>query len=48
MDEVLYPVVRLFSGTTAPNSILMQDNARPHTAGIAMAYLDQDGLEVME
>lgn len=47
-DEVLHPIVRPFAGAVGPDFILMQDNARPHTARVVMAYLDQEGINVME
>lgn len=47
-DEVLHPVVRPFAGALGPDFVLMQDNARPHTARVVQAYLDQEGINTME
>jgi transposase len=47
-DEILEPIVRPFAGAIGEGFILMQDNARPHTARISMEYLDQEGIDVME
>lgn len=47
-DDILAPIVRPFAGAIGVDFILMQDNARPHTARIAMDYLNQEGIEVMD
>ena len=41
-DEILDPIVRPFAGAIGNNFILMQDNARPHTARLTMDYLYHD------
>lgn len=47
-DEVLAPVVVPYAGAVGENFIFMHDNARPHTARLTTAYLEQEGIEVME
>ncbi len=47
-DAVLEPVVRPFAGTLGQDFVLMHDNARPHTARVVQAYLEQEGIDVME
>ncbi len=47
-DEVLRPIVRPFAGAIGPDFVLMQDNAHPLTVCVAMAYLDQEGIEVLD
>ncbi len=47
-DEVLEPVVRPFVGALGQDFVLMHDNARPHTASVVQAYLEQEGIDVME
>ena len=44
-DNVLEPIVRPFAGAVSQNFILMQDNARPHTARIC---LDNEGIAVLD
>ncbi len=46
-DEVLEPVVRPFAGALGQDFVLMHDNARPHTARVVQAYLEQEGIDVM-
>ena len=45
-DEILDPIVRPFAGAIGNNFILMQDNARPHTA--RLTYLYHEGIDVMD
>ena len=47
-DEILDPIVRPFAGAIGDNFILMQDNARPHTARVCMDYLNRETIEVMD
>ena len=47
-DDILAPIVRPFAGAVGDNFILMQDNARPHTARLVTDYLNQEGIEVMD
>ncbi len=47
-SEVLGPIVRPYAGAVGEGFVLMHDNARPHTARICTAYLDQQGFEVMD
>ncbi len=47
-DEVVEPVVRPFAGALGQDFVLMHDNARSHTARVVQAYLEQEGIDVME
>ncbi len=47
-DEVLEPVIRPFAGALGQVVVLMHDNARPHTARVVQANLEQEGIDVME
>ena len=47
-DEVLHPHVRPFAGAMGQDFILMQDNARAHTARLCRDYLEEQGIEVMD
>lgn len=48
IDDVLQPHVIPYAGAVGPDFILMQDNARPHTARITQQFLDREGIEVLE
>ena len=37
-----------FAGALGQDFVLMHDNARPHTARVVQAYLEQEGIDVME
>ncbi len=47
-DEVPEPVVRPFARALGQDFVLMHDNARPHTVRVVQAYLEQEGIDVME
>ena len=47
-DDILDPIVRPFAGAVGSGFILVQDNARPHTARLSMQYLEDEGIEVMD
>ncbi|GFW17408.1 transposable element Tcb2 transposase [Trichonephila clavipes] len=47
-DEILDPYVRPYAAAIGNDFILMNDNARPHRAGIFEEYLEDHGLERME
>ena len=47
-DEVLDPIVRLYAAAGGPAFILMDDNARPHTAALVDDYLESEGIARME
>ena len=47
-DDTQDPIVRPFAGAIGDNFILMQDNARPHTARECMGYLNRGTIEVMD
>ena len=44
-DEIL---VRPYAGAIGETFILMQDNARSHTARLCMAFLEDEGIAVMD
>ena len=47
-DEILAPIVRLYTGAIGDDLILMDDNARPHHARIVNEYLQQETIERMD
>ena len=47
-DEILEPIVRPFAGAMGDRFVLMQDNARPHTARVSLNFLEEEGIEVMD
>lgn len=47
-DEILQPVAIPYLHSLGPNSILQDDNARPHRAGFIRDYLQNLGVERME
>ena len=47
-DEILEPIVRPYAGAIGEAFILMQDNARSHTARLCMAFLEDEGIAVMD
>ncbi|KAI3375443.1 hypothetical protein L3Q82_003692 [Scortum barcoo] len=49
-DEILRPLVRPYAGTGAvgPGFLLMQDNARPHVAGVCQQFLQDEGIDAMD
>ncbi|GFW56618.1 transposable element Tc3 transposase [Trichonephila clavipes] len=47
-DEILDPYVRPYAAAIGNDFILMDDNARPHRAGIVEEYLENHGFERME
>ncbi|GFX39799.1 transposable element Tcb2 transposase [Trichonephila clavipes] len=47
-DEILDPYVRPYAAAIGNDFILMDDNARPHRAGIVEEYLEDHGMERME
>uniref|UniRef100_A0A9J7X314 Tc1-like transposase DDE domain-containing protein n=1 Tax=Cyprinus carpio carpio TaxID=630221 RepID=A0A9J7X314_CYPCA len=48
-DEILRPLVRPYASAVGPGFLLMQDNARPHLAGVCKQFLqDEDhGIPVL-
>ena len=46
-DEVLEPIARPYAVALGDTFILMQDNARAHTARVSMTFLDDEGVPVM-
>ena len=44
-DEILDPIVKPFPGAIGDNFILMQDNARSHTARVCMDYLNRETIK---
>ncbi|CAJ0932136.1 unnamed protein product [Ranitomeya imitator] len=47
-DEILRPLVRPYAGAVGPGFLLMQDNARPHVAGLCQQFLQDEGIEAMD
>ncbi|KAI4882748.1 hypothetical protein NFI96_008749 [Prochilodus magdalenae] len=47
-DEILRPLVRPYAGAVGPGFLLMQDNARPHVAGVCQQFLQDEGIEAMD
>ena len=47
LNEVLEPIVRQYAGAIGDTFMLMQDNARAHTARVAMSLLDDECITVM-
>ena len=46
-DEILIPLVRPYAGAVGPGFLLMQDNARPHVAGVCQQFLQEEGIDAM-
>uniref|UniRef100_A0AAR2JQW1 Transposase Tc1-like domain-containing protein n=1 Tax=Pygocentrus nattereri TaxID=42514 RepID=A0AAR2JQW1_PYGNA len=47
-DEILRPLVRPYADVVGPGFLLMQDNARPHVAGVCQQFLQDEGIEAMD
>ncbi|CDQ59908.1 unnamed protein product [Oncorhynchus mykiss] len=47
-DEILRPLVRPYAGVVGPGFLLMQDNARPHVAGVCQQFLQEEGIDAMD
>ncbi|CDQ79256.1 unnamed protein product [Oncorhynchus mykiss] len=47
-DEILSPLVRPYAGAVGPGFLLMQDNARPHVAGVCQQFLQEEGIDAMD
>uniref|UniRef100_A0A8C7R8B5 Transposase Tc1-like domain-containing protein n=1 Tax=Oncorhynchus mykiss TaxID=8022 RepID=A0A8C7R8B5_ONCMY len=47
-DEILRPLVRPYAGAVGPGFLLMQDNARPHVAGVCQQFLQEEGKDAMD
>ena len=43
-DEILVPIVRLYTAALGPTFVLMDDDARPHRAAIVDDYLESEGI----
>ncbi|CDQ59856.1 unnamed protein product [Oncorhynchus mykiss] len=43
-DVILRPLVRPYAGAVGPGFLLMQDNARPHVAGVCQQFLQEEGI----
>uniref|UniRef100_A0A9J7YAI0 Transposase n=1 Tax=Cyprinus carpio carpio TaxID=630221 RepID=A0A9J7YAI0_CYPCA len=48
MYEILRPLVRPYAGAVGPGFLLMQDNARPHVAGVCQQFLQDEGIDAMD
>uniref|UniRef100_A0A8K9XZB2 Transposase Tc1-like domain-containing protein n=1 Tax=Oncorhynchus mykiss TaxID=8022 RepID=A0A8K9XZB2_ONCMY len=46
--EILRPLVRPYAGAAGPGFLLMQDNARPHVAGVCQQFLQEEGIDAMD
>uniref|UniRef100_A0A673XQW3 Transposase Tc1-like domain-containing protein n=1 Tax=Salmo trutta TaxID=8032 RepID=A0A673XQW3_SALTR len=47
-NEILRPLVRPYAGAVGPGFLLMQDNARPHVAGVCQQFLQEEGIDAMD
>ncbi|KAL0180356.1 hypothetical protein M9458_025798, partial [Cirrhinus mrigala] len=47
-DEILRPLVRPYAGAVGPGFLLIQDNARPHVAGVCQQFLQDEGIDAMD
>jgi len=47
-EEILEPCVRLFRGAVGPGFLLMDDNARPHSAQLVDDYLEGEDIRRMD
>jgi len=47
-DEILHNIVRPYAGATGPDFILMDDNARPHTARVVEQYLQAETIDCID
>uniref|UniRef100_A0A8C7W4M5 Tc1-like transposase DDE domain-containing protein n=1 Tax=Oncorhynchus mykiss TaxID=8022 RepID=A0A8C7W4M5_ONCMY len=47
-DEILRPLVRPYAGAVGPGFLLMQDNTRPHVAGVCQQFLQEEGIDAMD
>uniref|UniRef100_A0A8L0DTY1 Tc1-like transposase DDE domain-containing protein n=1 Tax=Oncorhynchus mykiss TaxID=8022 RepID=A0A8L0DTY1_ONCMY len=47
-DEILRPLVRPYAVAVGPGFLLMQDNARPHVAGVCQQFLQEEGIDAMD
>ncbi|KAI4895868.1 hypothetical protein NFI96_007663, partial [Prochilodus magdalenae] len=47
-DEILRPLLRPYAGAVGPGFLLMQDNARPHVAGVCQQFLQDGGIVAMD
>ena len=47
-DEIVDVYVRPYAGAIGPQSIIMEDNARPHRARVVEDYLQQETIVRMD
>lgn len=47
-NEIFAPFVRPYAGSIGDNFILMDDNARPHSARVVNQYLEEETIERMD
>ena len=40
--------LRPYAGAVGPGFLLMQDNARPHVAGVCQQFLQEEGIDAMD
>ena len=46
-NDIREPIVRPYAGAIVDSLILMQDNACPNTDRVSLAFLDDEGISVM-
>uniref|UniRef100_A0A8C7ILZ4 Transposase n=1 Tax=Oncorhynchus kisutch TaxID=8019 RepID=A0A8C7ILZ4_ONCKI len=47
-DEILRPLMRPYAGAVGPGFLLMQDNTRPHVAGVCQQILQEEDIDAMD
>lgn len=47
-DSILQPIVIPYAAAVGPGFLFMHDNARPHTSRLAMDFLDEYGIAVLQ
>ncbi|CAJ0937334.1 unnamed protein product [Ranitomeya imitator] len=47
-DETLRPLVRPYADAVGPGFLRMQDNTRPHVAGVCQQFLQDEGIEAID
>ena len=47
-DEILRPIVRIYTGAVGPGFLLVQDKSRPHVARVCRRFLDDEGIDAID
>ena len=47
-DEILRAIDRPYAGAVCPGFLLVQDNARPHVAGVCKPFLNDEGIDAID